>query len=102
MSNFNSYAELSRRALIKMSRDFDEKSDDQLKTFVTDAFEKDENAYEHVRPIETAIECYDDGKVLGETAMESIKQLIEGAIDIVETNRDKLSEAGIIGKFIEE
>ena len=69
------YAELSRRALIKLNNDFDKDNDDALKSYLADALEADEAAYEKVRPVEMAIEAVDNGTEIAESVIEDVSKL---------------------------
>lgn len=82
------YKDLSRRALIKLGKDFDDENNDMLIDFLNDNSE----SYEDVRPIERVIEKADHVKESAIASKSCIKGVITREMDkLLDTIVDTLS-----------
>ena len=84
-SNNKSYEDLSRRALIKLSKDFDMDNDDALLHYLDKKLEENPNTYESIRIPERVI-------VVADKTATEVKRIGEDVIDKGGTLIAKITE----------
>ena len=84
-SNNKSYEDLSRRALIKLSQDFDMDNDDALLRYLDKKLEENPNTYESIRIPERVI-------VVADKTATEVKRIGEDVIDKGGTLIAKITE----------
>ena len=85
MNSNKSYEDLSRRALIKLSQDFDMDNDDALLRYLDKKLEENPNTYESIRITERVI-------VVADKTATEVKRIGEDVIDKGGTLIAKITE----------